>query len=343
MAYFAGKTQVGIAEELGIPLGTVKTRTFAALRKLRRALETEDERVDRPGPARIAPDPEEHERIDELLAGYALRSLTGDDAAEADRAALRSTSRIARDAARPCWRSATPWPTSPWPPSRSTRRRPCSPACIESSSREARVRAVGGWAGVAAGAAVVLIAGGIAISMGLRAGDLQSQNDLFAQALPIRPASQRRQRPTGGRRSHGPAPVSEVAAPDVDHFFLIGNGCAGRPSGQAYGIWLSNGVETLFAGTFVPGPEVTVVEGAVRSIAVRPCPDHVGGRGHRAHPAGRGGVGGGRVGRLPRRTSRASSRTPTTHRLTAIRTRSSARRAIPFPCRPPPRRRIHRV
>jgi RNA polymerase sigma-70 factor (ECF subfamily) len=42
MAYFAGMTQVRIAEELGIPLGTVKTRTFAALRKLRSALETKD-------------------------------------------------------------------------------------------------------------------------------------------------------------------------------------------------------------------------------------------------------------------------------------------------------------
>lgn len=42
MAYFGGMTQVRIAEELGIPLGTVKTRTFAALRKLRGALETED-------------------------------------------------------------------------------------------------------------------------------------------------------------------------------------------------------------------------------------------------------------------------------------------------------------
>jgi RNA polymerase sigma factor (sigma-70 family) len=41
MAYFEGKTQVRIAEELGIPLGTVKTRTFAALRKLRGALEAE--------------------------------------------------------------------------------------------------------------------------------------------------------------------------------------------------------------------------------------------------------------------------------------------------------------
>ena len=39
MAYFGGKTQVVIAEELSIPLGTVKTRTFAAMRKLRVALE----------------------------------------------------------------------------------------------------------------------------------------------------------------------------------------------------------------------------------------------------------------------------------------------------------------
>ena len=38
MAYFGGRTQVQIAEELGIPLGTVKTRTFAAMRKLRSVL-----------------------------------------------------------------------------------------------------------------------------------------------------------------------------------------------------------------------------------------------------------------------------------------------------------------
>ncbi len=42
LAYFAGYTQARIAEELGIPVGTVKTRTLAAMRKLRRALYRED-------------------------------------------------------------------------------------------------------------------------------------------------------------------------------------------------------------------------------------------------------------------------------------------------------------
>jgi RNA polymerase sigma-70 factor (ECF subfamily) len=42
LAYFAGYTQAMIAEELGIPVGTVKTRTLAAMRKLRRALYRED-------------------------------------------------------------------------------------------------------------------------------------------------------------------------------------------------------------------------------------------------------------------------------------------------------------
>jgi len=39
LAYFGGRTQVRIAEEIGIPVGTVKTRTLAAMRKLRKLLE----------------------------------------------------------------------------------------------------------------------------------------------------------------------------------------------------------------------------------------------------------------------------------------------------------------
>jgi RNA polymerase sigma factor (sigma-70 family) len=42
LAYFGGYTQTRIAEALGIPVGTVKTRTLAAMRKLRRVLDRED-------------------------------------------------------------------------------------------------------------------------------------------------------------------------------------------------------------------------------------------------------------------------------------------------------------
>ena len=43
LAYFGGQTQTAIAEALQIPVGTVKTRTFAAMRKLRRELYREAE------------------------------------------------------------------------------------------------------------------------------------------------------------------------------------------------------------------------------------------------------------------------------------------------------------
>jgi RNA polymerase sigma-70 factor (ECF subfamily) len=42
LAYFGGYTQARISQELGIPLGTVKTRTLAALRKLQGMLKDDE-------------------------------------------------------------------------------------------------------------------------------------------------------------------------------------------------------------------------------------------------------------------------------------------------------------
>ena len=45
MAFYEGMTQSEIAERSGIPLGTVKTRTLLAMKKLRKALEEEIEEL----------------------------------------------------------------------------------------------------------------------------------------------------------------------------------------------------------------------------------------------------------------------------------------------------------
>ena len=124
----------------------------------------------------------------------------------------------------------------------------------------ASVPPLGRWAGVAAGVAVVLVAGGLAVSQLLRASDLEDRNALFAQALRYSQRPDADSSRLVGTDASDPAPVSQVAAPDVDHFFLVGSDVPPAPEGSTYAIWLSDGVDTVLAGTFVPGPGVTVVK-----------------------------------------------------------------------------------
>lgn len=203
-------------------------------------------------------DPLEHDRIDELLAGYALRSLSGEDSTEADRLLsqhvpgcerCRETLFAFTDTVADLALAADPIA----PPETLLPR-----LHRELGSRGGRP-AAGRWAGVAAGVAVVLVTGGLAVSQVLRASDLQDQNALFAQALRYSQRPDADSARLVGTDAANPAPVSQVAAPEVDHFFLVGSDVPPAPAGQIYGIWLSDGVDAVFAGTFVPGPDVTVV------------------------------------------------------------------------------------
>jgi anti-sigma-K factor RskA len=201
-------------------------------------------------------EPQEHERIDELMAGYALRSLTGDDAREADRllsdhvpgcARCRATLLAFSDVVADLALAADPIePPETLLPRLHNEMEP------RSGPRTAR------WVGMAAGTAVVLIAGGLAVSQGMRARDLEQQTSLLEQALAY---SQRPNANTAPLESQAsdPAPVSEVSAPDADHFFLIGDDVPLPPSGSIYGVWLSNGVDVVYAGAFLPHPGTTVV------------------------------------------------------------------------------------
>ena len=83
--------------------------------------------------------------------------------------------------------------------------------------------------------------------------NLQDRNALFAQALRYSQRSRRRQRSARRGRCRGPGPRVEVAAPDFDRFYLVGSDVPPPlRTALVYGIWLSDGVDAVFAGTFVP-------------------------------------------------------------------------------------------
>ncbi|HEX5938697.1 MAG TPA: anti-sigma factor [Actinomycetota bacterium] len=203
-------------------------------------------------------DPADHETVEELMSGYALRALSGDDAVEAERLLSEHVPGCLR-----CRRTLLAFsdtvadlalaadPVAPPETLLPRLHRSLEP-------RRAR-RPIGRWVGIAAGIAFVLVAGGVAVSQGLRAGDLQERNELFAQALRLSQRPDADTAPLTEADATEPAPVSTVSAPDVDHFFLVGSEVPPPPSGSIYGVWLSDGVDAVFAGSFLPMPGVTVV------------------------------------------------------------------------------------
>jgi hypothetical protein len=202
-------------------------------------------------------DPQEHDRVEELLAGYALRSLSGEDAREADRllsehvpvcGRCRATLLAFSDTVADLALAADPMP----PPETLLPR-----IHRELEPRTAR-RPTGRWVGVAAGMAVVVISTGLAASQLMRAGDLEDRNDLLRQAFEL---SQRPDADTAKLDASEPTALSAVSAPDVDHFFLVGSDLPATPAGFVYGVWLSDesGVEAVYAGSFLPVSGTTVV------------------------------------------------------------------------------------
>lgn len=210
-----------------------------------------------PRPGGPQTDPHEADRADELLAGYALRSLSGDDAAEADRllsehvpgcARCRQTLLASSDTVADLALGVDPVA----PPDTLLPR-----LHRELEPRTARP-APGRWVAVASGVAAILVVGGLTVSLGVRAGNLQTSNDLLGDALAF---SQRPDADTARLDTSEPTELSAISAPDVDHFFLVGRDLPAAPAGFVYGVWLSDqsGLETVHAGSFLPASGMTVV------------------------------------------------------------------------------------
>jgi hypothetical protein len=185
----------------------------------------------------------DHEAIDELLAGYVLRSLSGEDAAEADHMltdhvptcpACRDTLAAFQDLSADLALDARPL-TPPETLLPSLHRELEPPA---SRRRPVQIFAVA--------ASVVAVVGlaGLAVTQGMRASDANSRAD------DLRAAAQMALRPDSNQVSVGP--VSEISAPGVEEFYVMGENCPQPPDGSVYVVWIVSGDQPTFVGEFLP-------------------------------------------------------------------------------------------
>jgi hypothetical protein len=185
----------------------------------------------------------DHEAIDELLAGYVLRSLSGEDAAEADHllsdhvptcATCRDTLSAFQDLSADLALDATPLT----PPETLLPR-----LHRELEPPASRRRPVQIFAVAASVVAVVGLAG-LAVTQGLRASDANSRAEDFRSAaqMALRPDSN--QVPVG--------PVNELTAPGVEEFYVMGDNCPQPPEGSVYRVWIVAGGQPTFVTDFLP-------------------------------------------------------------------------------------------
>jgi hypothetical protein len=199
----------------------------------------------------------EHDRIDELLAGYTLRSLSGEDAREADRLlsqhvpgceTCRTTLRdfqglmgelaLGADAAAPPEMLLARLHQEMGPPER--RRRPGTV--------------------VAAAASIVAVVGmaGLAVGQGIRASNANERSALMSEALQLASRPDASQVSLSADDASRP-PVTEITAPGVEVVYLVCNDVARPAPGMIYRIWYDSAGTFRFVSQFEPDAELTVL------------------------------------------------------------------------------------
>lgn len=182
---------------------------------------------------------EDHERIEELLAGYVLRSLSGEDATEADRLlsdhvpgcgscrdTLTDFQALSADLA-----LDTP-PVAPPDTLLPRLHRELEPV--------PRRRRTGQLLAVAASVALVAGLAGTSLTQFVRAGDRQARADDMAAALDLARQPQADLVPVG--------PATEISAPGAEEFYLYGTGVQPPPPGSVYRVWLVSDSGTTSVG-----------------------------------------------------------------------------------------------
>jgi hypothetical protein len=182
---------------------------------------------------------ETHEAIEELLAGYVLRSLSGEDAERADhllsdhvpqcpacRDSLAVFQAVTADL------SLDPSPIQP-PDTLLPRLH------RDLGVQDRRRRPVAVFAVAASVVAVVGFAG-LAVTQNMRVNDTRSRMDDSSDS--------------------DTEPITEISHPGTERFYLVGNDVPVPPEGTVYRVWLLSGTQATYATDFVPEPGMMVVE-----------------------------------------------------------------------------------
>lgn len=186
---------------------------------------------------------EDHERIEELLAGYVLRSLSGPDAREADllladhvpdcrtcRDCLDAYQLLAADLA---------FAAEPVAPPETLLARLHRE--LEPHARRRRPMQV---FAVAAGVVAVVGLAGLSVSQSIRASNADVRASGLSNAFGLAARD--------GAKMVDVGPVQEVSAPGENHFYVIGDDVPMPPAGSLYRVWLVSGGDPTFVGDFLP-------------------------------------------------------------------------------------------
>ncbi|HEY7668889.1 MAG TPA: anti-sigma factor [Actinomycetota bacterium] len=192
---------------------------------------------------------EPHDEIEELLAGYVLRGLSGPDAARAD--ALLSdhvpTCAACRDSLTRFQgiTAELAFAADPLPP---------PDLLLTRLHRELRPRSrrQGPARIFAVAAGFIVVAGltGLTVSQGMRAGGLQERANHLSSMLDL--ASRPDAEVTSLAGTGSPAPLTEISAPGTEVFYLFGRDVPPPPAGQVYRVWLVAGDASTPVGEFRP-------------------------------------------------------------------------------------------
>lgn len=193
----------------------------------------------------------DHEAIEELLAGYVLRSLSGEDAREADRLLSEHVPTCAkcRDALHGFQDVAADLALEPAPLVAPEVLLPRLRRELEMPAPRRRPAAM---FAAAASVVAVLGLGGLAVTQGMQASDARRTADLVQRALDLSQQPNANQVPVG--------PVTEIGMPGSPTLFIYGTNVPDPAPGMVYRVWLRSGSTYSVCEDFRPEDGFVIVE-----------------------------------------------------------------------------------